>query len=202
MEKLNKDLIRLLAMELDSWELLQFCQTSKKYSEICKSVWRNKIRKDFPKIDISQVEEKNLNKLYVYLTKKPNTIFVDFAEIPNDDINQIDLDILEDYGINFGDVVVFDNYPLRKYIWTGETFEVDYNDDYFILHEPLSFPNYPPNYWRGIIDFNYTYLSIVPENGYIKGKFGERYPIETETQFNKFRPYAYFDNDYTIKDFL
>ena len=49
---LPKDLIRLLALELDKKSLINLCTSSKRFNEILcndSSFWREKLEKDFPR---------------------------------------------------------------------------------------------------------------------------------------------------------
>jgi len=80
MEKLPKDMIIYLAMEMELPEILSFCKTSKKTNErVCKdnNFWRNKIKKDRPNLlDYLSEDEKNYRKIYerIYESKFNNVI--------------------------------------------------------------------------------------------------------------------------------
>ncbi len=79
MEKLNKDAIVLIALELDYLEILNLCFTSKKFNKhIClnKFFWMNKIKKDYPKISDNIFNNKhkinNWKELYIRIYRVKN----------------------------------------------------------------------------------------------------------------------------------
>jgi hypothetical protein len=68
MENLNKDVLILLALELDYMDIFKFCDTSSKINNIvCKNnnFWRNKLYKDYPNYDFQQKHNaENYKKIY------------------------------------------------------------------------------------------------------------------------------------------
>ena len=70
MEKLPKDMIIYLAMEMELLEIISFCNTSKKINErVCKNniFWRNKIEKERPGLldYLSEEKQKDYRKIYI-----------------------------------------------------------------------------------------------------------------------------------------
>lgn len=59
LQKLNKDALFSIALELDFASLLNFCSSSKKINNlICKrdDIWRTKLRKEYPVIDVAMLK--------------------------------------------------------------------------------------------------------------------------------------------------
>jgi Leucine-rich repeat (LRR) protein len=69
MDKLEKDLLFLLATELSLPDLLNFCQTSKKINTLlCNNIWSYKLFKEYP--DWKEFEyNKSLKEIYINLYK-------------------------------------------------------------------------------------------------------------------------------------
>ena len=192
MEKVSPDLLKLLALELDNKTLFNLCKTSKRMNQnICnsKDFWVMKLRKEFPNILIEEVED--FKGLYQYLTKKPMVHRLELSAYSDEEeifIRDIKDEIVEEFDLEKGDVVIFDEFSHHSYIWTGEDFEVDYSDDYFVLPTELGFPEFPPNYWGDVTDFQFMhipkeYISIrelQKKKSHITGKFGEKYLLNYE----------------------
>ena len=78
LQKLNKDELYLLALELDLPDLIRFCKTSKKINEkVCKSneIWIHKLKEDF-KITYSRRYNLEPKKLYILLYKLKDGLYI------------------------------------------------------------------------------------------------------------------------------
>lgn len=187
---LHKDVIPLIAIDLDLNSLNKLCQTSKNFNKyICQSstFWRQKLLKEFPNIDVKHVKE--TKKLYEYLISKAELIHTRISKYLKDynedtffQKSKLINDLLIRYDLKKGDVIIFDEIPKEKYIWTGSDFEIHGRTKHPILSEVFSFPDFPPKYWNGIIDLEYIsipYKKAVDamNNKYLTGKFDERYSL-------------------------
>jgi hypothetical protein len=192
MENLPKDLKMMLALELSINDISKLCRASKKFNEIiCSSTifWRNKLKKDFPNIDITNVSNNNVKKFYQYLVQRPKVYGVEIsAYFDNyngyDFIDQLSDTLVNQYQLKKGDVIIFEEFPTRKYIWDGETFRIDYDDDYFLIPKHLNFPIFPPHFWDEILEYEHVFIpqafideTIFKNENSITGIFGEKYKI-------------------------
>ena len=85
MEKLPKDMIIYLAMEMELPEIISFCNTSKKINErVCKNniFWRNKIEKERPGLldYLSDEKQKDYRKIYKRINDSKYSGEVTFTE--------------------------------------------------------------------------------------------------------------------------
>lgn len=192
METIGKDLIIYICLKLDFNSIDKLCLTSKYIRNLCNSYnfWRQKMVHDFPKIDISEVDD--LKKLSKYLISKPKVIFTD--KIWNREVVNDLLDRLEK-----GDVVKNGlNYHIKGVCYI-------LNEKHFIPNQ-LSFPEYPPDYYKGILK-NYQirisneYNDLENSEEYIKGKFGEIYKKENIYVSDQEDPYAVFE-EYELKVYI
>ena len=209
MERLPRDLIQLIAIDLDYGTILKLCYASKRFNEIiCKSpnFWRNKLSKEFPKIDISEVKE--FKNLYSYLSKKAEVFYLEnylINLIPPyyyQEINDVLKGVVENELLQIGDIVKFSELPLESHVWTGTEFKTDYEDGYFVSSSVFSFPKFSPNFWHGILLDNCLAYLYDPEKEktYIQGIFLEKYKIAEHysTYVDKGEIFICFNDDYTV----
>ena len=171
MENLNKDELFLLAMELDLPSILNLCKTSKYLNKmVCENpnLWRSKLNKDYPYLNISEV--KDLKGLYLYLKKR--------AKIS---------DKRSYVSIRFNEF----NNTYNMLGQGGESYILKDNNKKVINLSSLKlrFPDTPPEFleflFQGDVRFaiHFDKVKEIIENykdkkSYIKGKYGEIYPVQ------------------------
>ena len=97
MDKLDKDLSGVIALDLAMADVLSLCKTSQKFNRsICKnpSFWRNRLQQDFPKVEYDkQNPQTEYIKLYKISNKfpelRPILSFLDFDRIDANLINTV-----------------------------------------------------------------------------------------------------------------
>lgn len=167
-DKLPSDIIMLIAMEFDLPDILTYCKLSKRFNKtICDNniFWMNKLRKDYPFVDIIDVKE--YKNLYEYLSKRAKEINIDSDESKNP---------------KFG--------YLSK---LGQDISV-YNGKIYVSLYDLQFPEVNPLFWTNIKwsqpwdEYFWVPMDLLKQTkenskdgiSYITGKYGERYLIETK----------------------
>ena len=148
MENLSKDILILLAMEMDLPSLLNFCESSKKINDkVCKQniFWKNKLEKERPGL-ISLLSVKLYDNIYDFdykfiyneLYKTQDNLSIKWKSNP-----------LEIYGVIKGDLEYdFDLTPLQNYtddnllgttkIWVAASNMPQYTFDPIIFHDIFS----------------------------------------------------------------
>jgi hypothetical protein len=89
MENLDKNVLRLLALDLAMPDILKLCLTSKKFnSEICKNnnFWRNKLYRDYPQTINKFPGKSDFRKIYLSLYNKVKTQYYTIISY-NDEID-------------------------------------------------------------------------------------------------------------------
>jgi hypothetical protein len=89
-EKLDKNLLRLLAIDLDIPSLIKFCKTNKRINkEVCESkdFWRNKLHKEFPNT-IGKFS-KDFKRIYFSLLNKEVIKYYIFISAQNEEYGNI-----------------------------------------------------------------------------------------------------------------
>lgn len=149
MEYLNKDILMLLAIEMDLPSLLNFCESSKKINDkVCKQniFWRNKLEKERPGL-VSLLSIKLFDNVYdfdykfiyneLYKTRLGNLYSIKWKSNP-----------LEIYGVIKGDLeYYFDLTPIQNYtddnllgtkVWVAVSNMPQYTFDPMIFHDKFS----------------------------------------------------------------
>ena len=216
MDIYDKDIILSYVLDLDLKSIYQLCKSSKKFNNaICNSniFWRKKLEKDYPNVNISNVSD--VKNLYKYLKVKApiheihaSDYIYEYDYESYDFIEYIQEELIKNEGVEKGDVVIFEEFPYRRYLWDGKNFLIDNNDDGFFVTDAFSFPETPPNYWENIIVNGQLSVPsyIITEaikNGskYITGKFKERYLIEMHHMDEKEERLKIMENELVYADF-
>jgi hypothetical protein len=170
---LRKQELMLIAMELDATDLFNFCKSDTFVEKkVCTDpiLWRLKLKKEYPYLEISKVSSKNLRSLYEYLTSR-----AEIAPISK----KFGYDVLNKYE--------------KKYSMYGK-FLTDQNGKYIngsIADLRLGFPEYSPEYLSEVFKPGMDIAFKISEDkmsefvknfnfdtktSYITGNFGEVYP--------------------------
>ncbi len=113
MEKLSRDTLILLALEMDMGEILNMCQTNKRINEkICKNdmFWLNKIRKERPNFLSSMVDKlkfKNYKDLYMKLQNSGDKVYKLYFDTGDINVKGYIFDYLKNYqpGLTADDII-------------------------------------------------------------------------------------------------
>lgn len=150
MERFDKNLLRLMAIELDMPSLIKFCKTNKRINkEVCQSqdFWRNKLNKEFPntigkfyiadfrKIYLSLIN-KEVHTYYIFISqenKQEDNLPKIFDYIKETPINEEDYDLAEklypDFSERMGEENSFKivgDFPHGTKIWLAYCDDWDY----------------------------------------------------------------------------
>lgn len=217
MEKLPKDLLSYMIVDLDIDTISRLCRTSSKINkDVClnSTFWRNKLLKDFPHIDISGVKNKDTINLYKYLVSKPDVYYIknyyrDFYASGNYvSFKKLLNDYVIKNNLKKGDVIIFEDNN-QKYIWNGSYFTL-LGEIYFLLPSELPFPEFPPYYWKDFVQSEAMYIpsekikeainNIEDNSTYIIGNYGEKYSLIFED--NLVYSLTYNRKDKSLKEYL
>lgn len=149
MENLSKDILMLLAMEMDLPSLLNFCESSKKINDkVCKQniFWKNKLEKERPGL-VSLLSIKLFDNVYdfdykfiyneLYKTRLANLYSIKLGSNPLEIYGAIKGDLEYDFGLTPLQHYTDDNL-LGTEVWIAASNMPQYTFDPMIFHDKFS----------------------------------------------------------------